>query len=53
MQIGWVIYHELIHMVSHVADSQRGYAKAPLVELAANEPELARNSANNYMLYTA
>ena len=47
------MFHELIHMVSQVVDSQMGYGKGPLVSLAASSPNAARSSANNYMLYAA
>jgi len=47
------MFHELIHVVSQVVDSQMGYGKGPLVSLAARSPNAARSSANNYMLYAA
>lgn len=53
MEVGFVIYHELIHMVSWVSDSDLGYSKGALVGLADSYPAEARQSANNYMLYAA
>jgi len=34
LEVGFVIYHELIHMVSFVGDYDGGYAKDTLVNLA-------------------
>ena len=51
--VGFTLYHELIHMVSHVGDADIGYARDSLVNLASDNAEAARLSANNYMLYTA
>lgn len=53
LEVGFILYHELIHMVSHVGDADVGYAKESLVYLAATNAEAARLSANNYMLYSA
>jgi hypothetical protein len=53
MEVGFIIFHELIHIVSIVVDADVGYGKGPLVDLATTRPEVARVSANNYMLYTA
>lgn len=52
-EVGFVLYHELIHMTSFVVDADIGYGKGPLVELATANAEAARMSANNYMLYAA
>jgi hypothetical protein len=51
--VGFILYHELIHMVSQVGDADIGYARDSLVNLASDNAEAARLSANNYMLYTA
>jgi hypothetical protein len=48
---GFVLYHELIHMVSTAGDGYGNYSKSAGVNLAANEPDVARQQANNYMLY--
>jgi hypothetical protein len=53
MEVGFIMFHELIHIVSIVVDADVGYGKGPLVDLAEANPELARVSANNYMLYAA
>jgi hypothetical protein len=52
-EVGFIMFHELVHVVSQVGDSSLGYGKGPLVGLAASNPEAARASANNYMLYAA
>ena len=31
MEVGFILYHELVHMVSHVVDANVGYGKGPLV----------------------
>ena len=51
--IGFIMFHELVHMVSQVVDSEMGYGKGPLMQLAINNADAARTSANNYMLYAA
>jgi hypothetical protein len=53
LEVGFILYHELIHVVSFVIDADVGYGKGPLVDLAGSNPSLARMSANNYMLYSA
>lgn len=53
MEVGFILYHELIHMVSQAGDADVGYAKESLVNLANSNAEAARMSANNYMLYVA
>lgn len=53
IEVGFIMFHELVHVVSQVGDSSLGYGKGPLVGLAAQSPEAARASANNYMLYAA
>ena len=40
-------------MVSHVGDASGAYGKIGAHQLAVMEPEVARMSANNYMLYAA
>lgn len=52
IQLGWIIFHESIHMVSAATDGNDDYSKKVLVELADEDPEKARLTANNYMLYT-
>jgi hypothetical protein len=52
-EVGFIMFHELVHMTSSVVDSQLGYGKGPLVSLAAQNANAARTSANNYMLYAA
>ena len=39
---GFVVYHELVHMVSTVGDGYGGYSKSAGVELAVEEPAKAR-----------
>ena len=53
LSVGFILYHELIHMVSFVGDADVGYDRDSLVNLAINNAEAARLSANNYMLYAA
>lgn len=48
---GFVSYHELVHMVSSASDGYGNYSKSAGVNLAHNEPDIARLQANNYMLY--
>jgi Zn-dependent peptidase ImmA (M78 family) len=48
---GFVLYHELVHVVSTVGDGYGGYSKSSGVQLAYDEPIKARLTANNYMLY--
>jgi len=48
---GFVMYHELVHMVSTAGDGYGNYSKSAGVNLAYNEPDIARLQANNYMLY--
>jgi hypothetical protein len=48
---GFVMYHELVHMVSTASDGYGNYSKSAGVNLAASEPDIARLQANNYMLY--
>ena len=50
-EIGLVMYHEFMHMTSSCGDI--GYSKVNGVEMAINDPEKARTTANNYMLYAA
>lgn len=45
------MYHELVHVVSTAGDGYGNYSKSAGVNLAANEPDIARLQANNYMLY--
>jgi hypothetical protein len=52
-EIGFIMFHELVHMVSQVVDSELGYGKGPLMQLAIQNADAARTSANNYMLYAA
>jgi len=52
IQLGWIVFHEAIHMVSAASDGNDDYSKVALVKLADNDPEKARLTANNYMLYT-
>jgi len=52
IQVGWIVFHESIHMVSAAADGNDDYSKKALVTLADEDPEKARLTANNYMLYT-
>jgi hypothetical protein len=53
LRVGFVLYHEFIHMVSHVGDADIGYSRENLVKLAADDADASRLSANNYMLYAA
>lgn len=39
---GFVLYHELIHIVSAAGDGYGGYSKSAGVQLATDEPDLAR-----------
>jgi hypothetical protein len=48
---GFVLYHELIHMVSGAGDGYGAYSKSAGVKLAADDSSVARLQANNYMLY--
>jgi len=51
IQVGFTIFHESIHMVSAARDGNGNYGKAALVKLADNDPNKARLTANEYMLY--
>jgi hypothetical protein len=51
MAAGFVLYHELVHVTSTAGDGYGNYSKSAGVNLAANEPDIARLQANNYMLY--
>merc|ERR1712028_295633 len=51
IQVGFVVFHESIHMVSAARDGNGDYGKAALVKLADNDPNKARLTANEYMLY--
>jgi hypothetical protein len=53
MAVGLSYFHELVHTVSHVGDESGAYEKIGAHQLAVDEPEVARLSANNYMLYAA
>eukprot|EP00656_Telonema_subtile_P013980 TRINITY_DN1710_c0_g1_i1.p1 TRINITY_DN1710_c0_g1~~TRINITY_DN1710_c0_g1_i1.p1 ORF type:complete len:413 (+),score=111.84 TRINITY_DN1710_c0_g1_i1:86-1324(+) len=50
-QLGFVIFHENVHLVSSAKDGTGDYSKAALANLAITQPELARKTANSYMLY--
>ena len=50
LQGGHVIFHELMHMTSSVGD-ETGYCKKQCLKAAHYEPKVARNNANNYMLF--
>jgi len=51
IQVGFTVFHESIHMVSAARDGNGDYGKAALVKLADNDPNKARLTANEYMLY--
>jgi len=52
MTFGFTLFHEAVHMISNAGDGNGGYSKKNLVGLALNKPDLARLTANSYMLYT-
>merc|ERR1712086_270906 len=52
MTFGFILFHEAVHMVSAAGDGNGDYSKKNLVSLALNKPDVARLTANSYMLYT-
>jgi len=46
---GWLMFHELIHIVSWVGD--KGYSKAECFNNAKNDPAKARMNAAAYVYF--
>ena len=50
-QLGFTMFHECVHLASKAIDTPEGYTKIAAVQNAQRNPDLARITANNYMLY--
>lgn len=50
---GLTLFHELSHMTSESKDGTGDYSKTALITNAKNNPNLARTTANNFMMYMA
>jgi len=51
LQMGFVAFHEAIHMVSRVGDGSSDYSKEAVRHQAEHNPEKARITAQSYTLY--
>jgi len=50
-QLGFVAFHEAIHMVSRAGDGANDYSKTSIVRQAMHSPNTARTTAQSYTLY--
>merc|ERR1712072_195574 len=50
-QLGYVAFHEAIHMVSRAGDGASDYSKAAIVQQAKSSPNTARTTAQSFTLY--
>jgi len=53
-EVGLIVFHEMMHIRSCVVDHpEKPYAKSDVVELAIDDPVMARLNSGSYQMYVA